>query len=417
FNRARASINQDINTERTLLTTDGQNAEAARGQGEMLNTIQAQVNVWLTSVADPEIANTRGNANATVNIPLQVRGKSIIDGIRTIVDTYRADETTILNARTNAANRTLAILKWATAAGLLGAVIVSFLSSLWLAGAITRPTIRLARGAQRLANGALDERVTETGARELKLLARSFNNMAEKLAVSQADLAGQNAILSEQTRTLARSSDIEHTFSDVLRSFTASYDRDTILKDLLALLAGRHGFIVGAIYQYDEWDGAFAVAATHGTARNLQPRLGLHEGVIGQAVLDRRIVVLDDSEQSAVGSRQPQSSVLSPQSSLTINTGLDLVPARATVIVPVYYQDRIMGAMALAHSDAPDETTLTFLTQLGQQLGIALQNLDQYTNLQTLSSQLQSRQAEIETKNQDLRKWTCRRFSRRASRL
>jgi len=409
FSRARSRINQDVNTERGLIATDGQDPATARTQGEMLDTIQAQINLWLISVADPEIANIRGNANAAVNLPLQVRGKRIIDGIRTTLDTYRADETTILDARTNAADRTLAILKWVTAAGLLGAVIVSFLSSLWLAGAITRPTVRLARGAERLANGALDERVAETGARELKLLARSFNDMAEKLAVSQADLAGQNAILSEQTRTLARSSDIEHTFSDVLRSFTASYDRDTILKDLLALLAGRHGFLVGAIYQYDEWDGAFAVAAAHGTARNLQPRLGLHEGVIGQAVLDRRIVVLDDSGQSVVGSRQsPEPLVLmppkgNPQSSvLVVNTGLDLVPARATVIVPVYYQDRIMGAMALAHSAAPDETTLTFLTQLGQQLGIALQNLDQYTNLQTLSSQLQSRQAEIEMKNQDL---------------
>ncbi|MCA1723531.1 MAG: response regulator [Thermomicrobia bacterium] len=84
------------------------------------------------------------------------------------------------------------------------------------------------------------------------------------------------------------------------------------------------------------------------------------------------------------------------------NTGLDFVPARVTIIVPVYYQDRIMGAMTLAHGASPDETTLNFLMQLGQQLGIALQNLDQYMNLQTLSSQLQARQAEIETKNQDL---------------
>ena len=73
-----------------------------------------------------------------------------------------------------------------------------------------------------------------------------------------------------------------------------------------------------------------------------------------------------------------------------------------TVIAPVYYQDRIMGVMTLAHTAPPDETTLNFLTQLGQQLGIALQNLDQYTNLQTLSGQLQARQAEIEIKNRDL---------------
>ncbi len=386
FNRARASITEDINTERALLGKDGQGTATTRAQDETLRAIQTQINLWLTGVAAPEIANIRGNANTAVNIPLQVRGKQSIDDIRAMIDTYRTDEAVVLNARTNAANHTLAILKWMTAAGLLGAVAASVLTSLWLANTISQPTIRLARGARRLANGAFDERVEETGARELKLLAHSFNDMATKLEISQADLAGQNAILSEQAMTLARSSAIEHTFSDVLRSFTASYDRDTILKDLLALLAERHGFLVGAIYRYDEWGGEFAVAATHGTARTLQTRLGLREGVVGQAVLDRRIVVLENGQSSV----------------LAINTGLDLVPARATVIVPVYYQDRIMGAMTLAHAAAPDETTLNFLTQLGQQLGIALQNLDQYTNLQTLSGQLQARQAEIETKNRDL---------------
>ncbi|MHB8646972.1 MAG: response regulator [Thermomicrobiales bacterium] len=384
FSRARARINDDIATQRALIAKDAQNPETARTQAQMLQDIQGQINLWLTGVADPEITNIKGNPNAAVNIPRQVHGKELTDGIRTTIDTYRTNESNVLDARTSAANHTLAVLKWVTAAGLLGAVIASFLTSLWLANAITRPTIRLAAGARRLANGALDERVEETGARELKLLAHSFNEMAEKLEVSQADLAGQNAILSEQTATLARSSDIEHTFSDVLRSFTASYDRDTILKDLLALLAQRHGFLVGAIYRYDEWGGEFVVAATHGTARNLQPRLALREGIVGQAVLDRQIVVLDD------------------QPLLSVNTGLDRVSARATVIIPVYYQDRIMGAMTLAHNAPPDETTLNFLTQLGQQLGIALQNLDQYTNLQTLSSQLQARQAEIETKNQDL---------------
>jgi len=397
FSRARSSITRDIAAERALLGKDGQGAATTRAQDETLRAVQTQTDLWLTGVADPEIANIRGNSNTAVNIPLQVRGKGIIDDIRAMIDTYRVDESAVLEARTSAVNRTLALRKWVMAAGLLGAVAASVLTSLWLANAISRPIIRLAAGARRLANGAFGERVEETGARELKLLARSFNDMATTLASSQADLAGQNAILSEQASTLARSSAIEHTFSDVLRSFTASYDRDTILKDLLALLAERHGFLVGAIYRYDEWGGEFVAAATHGTARNLQPHLGLHEGVVGQAVLDRRIVVLENSGQWANDDTAgPQSSVLS------INTGLDLAPARATVIVPVYYQDRIMGAMTLAHTAEPDETTRNFLAQLGQQLGIALQNLDQYTNLQTLSDQLQARQAEIETKNHDL---------------
>ncbi len=384
FDRARASLGPDIDKERALVPTDGKSPAAARTQEAMLVDIQGQSTLWLASVADPEIATIRGNAGAAVNIPLQVRGKELIDRTRSIIDRYRADETGILDDRIDAAYRMLAILKWVTAAGLIGVILSSLFSGLWLARAMTRPMARMTRGAQRLAEGALDERVAVSGARELTQLARSFNEMAEKLQASQADLAGQNAILSEQTRGLARASAIEHTVSDVLRAFTASYDRDAILKDLLALLAERHGFLVGAIYRYDEWEGAFIVAAAHGVARNLQTRLDLHDGVVGQTVLDRRITVLDDCPL------------------MQVNTGLDRAPARATVIVPVYYQDRIMGAMTLAHTAAPDETTLNFLTQLGQQLGIALQNLDQYTNLQTLSGQLQARQAEIESKNRDL---------------
>ena len=384
FDRARATFGQDIDTARALIPTDGKSEEAARTQSVMLDTIQAQINLWLVSIADPEIANIRGDANAAINIPLQVRGKEMIDQIRSTVDLYRADETAILNGRINAAYRMLTILKWVTAIGLLGVVVSSLLSGLWIAGAMTKPMARLVHGAQRLADGALDERVAVSGARELRQVARAFNEMAENLQASQVDLAGRNAILSEQARTLARSSAIEHTFSDVLRAFTASYDRDAILKDLLALLAERHGFLVGAVYRYDEWSGEFIVAAAHGAARNLQTRLDLREGIVGQAVLDRRIAVLQEHPL------------------LQVNTGLDCAPARVTVIAPVYYQDRIMGVMTLAHTAPPDEATLNFLTQLGQQLGIALQNLDQYTNLQTLSGQLQARQAEIESKNRDL---------------
>ncbi len=384
FNRARAGIARDVNTQRALIAEDGQNPEAARGQGEMLDTIQAQVDLWLASVADPEIANIRGNSNAAVNLPLQVRGKAIIDGIRATIGAYRTEETDVLGARADAANRTLTILQWVTAVGLLGAVVASFLTSLWLAGAISRPTIRLARGARRLADGARDERIEETGTRELKLLARSFNDMAAKLEASQADLAGRNAILSEQASALARSSEIERGFSTILRLFNTTADRTAILEGVLRLLDERHGFAVGALYRYDEWGGAFNVVGTHGTTADLQPRLALREGVVGQAVTDRRIVTLHDDPL------------------LTINTGLASAPARFTVIVPIYYQDRIMGAMALATMARPDDMTMVFLDQLAQQLGVNLQNLDQYANLQTLASQLQERQAEIEAKNQDL---------------
>jgi signal transduction histidine kinase/CheY-like chemotaxis protein len=225
---------------------------------------------------------------------------------------------------------------------------------------------------------------SKSAARELKLLAHSFNDMAAKLEGSQADLAGQNAILSEQTNTLARSGAVERAFSTLLRLFNTTADRAIIRDEMLRVLDEQHGFVVGAIYRYDEWSGTFNVVGTHGAASDLQPRLALREGIVGQAVLDRRIIILPDDAL------------------LTVNTGLESAPARFTVIVPVYYQDRIMGVIALASMTRPGDMTMNFLDQLAQQLGVTLQNLDQYTNLQALASQLQARQAEIETKNQDL---------------
>jgi signal transduction histidine kinase/CheY-like chemotaxis protein len=116
----------------------------------------------------------------------------------------------------------------------------------------------------------------------------------------------------------------------------------------------------------------------------LQDHFHLDDGLVGQAVLDRRTIILEDAPL------------------LTIQTGLAQSPARFTALVPVLYQDRIIGALALAHTQRPDASTIGFLEQLAQQLGITLQNLEQYANLQRLSLELQARQDEIEVKNRDL---------------
>ncbi len=183
---------------------------------------------------------------------------------------------------------------------------------------------------------------------------------------------------------LTQSSETERSLSEILRLFTFSYERAVIFRDMLALLAERHGFPVGVIYVYDEWTGSFEAAATHGTATDLRTRVGLDEGVIGQAVRDRRTITLPDAPL------------------ITVETGLSRAPARLTTIAPVYYQDRMMAALVLARQTEPEPLILAFLDRLVQQLGIALQNLDQYTNLQSLSQQLQARGAEIDGKNRDL---------------
>lgn len=47
--------------------------------------------------SDPEIRNRQADANASVSLQRQVRGKGMIDGSRSAIDRYRNSETTILD--------------------------------------------------------------------------------------------------------------------------------------------------------------------------------------------------------------------------------------------------------------------------------------------------------------------------------
>ncbi len=380
YNGGRDRFGANVDAQLALIAQD-LSPEAAVQQLQVRN-VQTNMQRWFAEVAAPEIAARQMNAP-----PVQVRqqqGKVLLDAVRLNIDRYRSSEQGVFERRGAEVAEISRQLGWISLVALLGAIAVSVVTSLLLSNRLARDVGKLVFGAERAASGDLHRRVGASSTRELSRLASAFNTMTERLQTSRDDLNTRNAALSEQSRAREQSEAMERSLSEVLRLFTASYDRDEIFGQLLDLLAGRHGFPVGVVYTYDEWQGAFVAAATHATAGDLRRRIPLDEGLIGQAVRDRRVVTVPDNPM------------------LTVDTGLSHGPARFSTILPVFHQDRIMGAIVLGSQTEPEVSTLGFLDQLGRQVGIALQNLDQYTNLQDLSRQLQVRQQEIEEKNSDL---------------
>jgi len=385
YNAARNRLQSDLDIQSTLIARDP-TADSPVQLLQMRN-IQNAMQRWYAEVADPEIIARQQDPGAVTNVQRQTLGKSLVDTVRLNIDRYRSTETVILNRRTVDADNALQLSRLVSLLGLALAIVASAIVGLVIARRLAAAVARLVIGAERLASGALDERIEEGGSgssREFALLARAFNRMAVSLDASRDDLNTRNIALTAQATALEHTSVVERSLIDMLRLFTTSYDRSTIFRNLLTLLAERHGFIVSMIYVYDEWSGLFTIAATHGTASDLRPHIGLDDGMIGQAVRDRKIVTLHDA------------------SVITVDTGLARGPARMTTIAPVYYQDRIMAVLVLARQSDPEPLVLTFLDRLVQQLGIAMQNLDQYTSLQSLSEQLQARGTEIEVKNRHL---------------
>jgi signal transduction histidine kinase/FixJ family two-component response regulator len=309
---------------------------------------------------------------------------SLFDDVQANLDRARSDVQLELEVQRDQRGRESLGLLWLTAIWVIGALGPSILGWFLVTSRVSDALERLEIAANKLAEGDLSVRVNESGPLEVQKLGQSLNNLADQLELSRADLESRNDQLEQYASSLERSAVFERSVAKALTVFTSSRDRAHTLQEVMHLLAIDHGFEVGAIYRYLEPEQRFELAVTRGGVRGLQDHFRLDDGLVGQAVLDRRTIILEDAPL------------------MTIQTGLAQASARFTALVPVLYQDRIIGALALAHTQRPDASTIGFLEQLAQQLGITLQNLEQYANLQSLSLELQARQDEIEVKNRHL---------------
>jgi signal transduction histidine kinase/CheY-like chemotaxis protein/HAMP domain-containing protein len=353
---------------------------------EAADRIARKLQTWTREYAVPVIqARNSGQAFALLKIANNLGLETaLFDDMQANLDRARSDVHLELELQRDQRGRESTGLVWLTAIWMIGALGPSILGWFLVTSRVSDALERLEIAANKLAEGDLSVRVNETGPLEVQRLGLSLNNLADQLELSRADLEARNDQLEQYASSLERSAVFERSVAKALTVFTSSRDRAHTLQEVMHLLAVDHGFEVGAIYRYLESEQRFELAVTRGGVRGLQDHFHLDDGLVGQAVLDRRTIILEDAPL------------------LTVQTGLAQAAARFTALVPVLYQDRIIGALALAHTQRPDASTIGFLEQLAQQLGITLQNLEQYANLQRLSLELQARQDEIEVKNRDL---------------
>jgi signal transduction histidine kinase/CheY-like chemotaxis protein/CHASE3 domain sensor protein len=383
YKRTQVQLPKDLETLGNLNQLGTPDFEPHR---QIIDTIKRRLDTWAIEVAEPVILNRRISAERGLSTLLNVQSLEnvILDEITANLTQYAQDTRSTLEIQHAQADVEFRALVWLTILWVIGAVVPSVVGWFFSTRHIALSLERLAGGARRLAEGDLTSRVNETSSLEVGQLGSALNDLADQLELSQSDLEARNAELRQYASSLEQATVFERSYSQTLRVFTSSYDRSHTLSEVLRLLAESHGFEIGAVYRYDEAATRFELSASRGAARGLEDRFGLRESLVGQAALDRRTIVLEDAPL------------------VTLHTGLGRSPIRFTVIQPMNYQDRILGAIVLGHTQRPDASAIAFLEQISQQLGIALLNLDQYANLQRLSLELQERQDEIEIKNRDL---------------
>jgi signal transduction histidine kinase/CheY-like chemotaxis protein/HAMP domain-containing protein len=175
---------------------------------------------------------------------------------------------------------------------------------------------------------------------------------------------------------------------------------ELIMEELAPLLGAQHG----TFFLMDDWTGEqrLRLIAGYGLRAGkdapIQYRIG--QSLIGQVAKSKRPVVVNDI----------------PEGYIRISSGLGEAPPASLAIMPLLFEDQVLGVVELASFTRFTAIQLAFLEQLAETLGISvnaiianartdalLEESQRLTvELQARSSELQARSEELQRSNADL---------------
>lgn len=266
---------------------------------------------------------------------------------------------------------------------LLAIVVLLLVAARLLAARLVAPVKSLTRWVEEAvtSDGVLPGQQGLVVEGELGELAENFARLKNQLSVNLCDNALQNWHKDGETglHRLLQGDQVLSQFADRTLAFCADYV----------------GAQVGAFFIHG--DGRFVLTASYAyklrSANDNAFRLG--EGMVGQAALEKKIIHFQNVPPSHLA--------------LRVDSGLGENQPAAIVVVPLVYNDQVLGVFELAGSSGFGAREIQFLEQTAGTIAIALhtaQTRDRIASLladsQRQSEELQSQQEALKTANEEL---------------
>lgn len=189
--------------------------------------------------------------------------------------------------------------------------------------------------------------------------------------------------LEEKNNALKINTLFERTQSKIMAFFSTTFDVEVVFNEVLELLSKEHQFVISAVYLFDEWKGVLECKASHGVSENFSRSISPGSGLIGQVARTGKSILVTSNEDMP----------------FHIEAGLFSIVPAALVVNPIIYNEKILGVFVLAKTFPINQNELGFIERLINQIGVSLNNLDQYHNMKILTDQIRQRGQEISNKN------------------
>jgi two-component system chemotaxis sensor kinase CheA len=341
-----------------------------------LNQVNARANNWTTIFADIQLADMQNGhlAEARSNT-FNDQGKTLFDTLRSTVNQLEvSSDSDLANIQTQ--ENTLNFI------AIAGSLLLTILVVLWLWRTFTRFThaqraqlVLLQETTTAFGAGDLSARVTRVTDADLSELGRSFNSMADTLQAQQVVL---------------RDRDILEQVSQLNTILTESLDLNEIMQNFLGTILPLLDVQIGVFYLYDPPKKQLHLFAARGLRhQDIQATFEMGEGSVGQAALERRLLMLPQQQK--------------PLAEFSVQTILGLTLPSNLYHLPLLRGKELLGVLVVGSLYPMREQARNVLTVVASNLSSAVSNAQAYMHIQKQASELVERAREQERSNEALR--------------
>ncbi len=370
-------VAREVGTEGKL----GGQAEVAgvsgtwRGLTENVNLMAANLTDQVRNIAQVTTAVANGDLSQKITVDAKGEILELKDTINTMVDQLSsfADEVTRVAREVG------------TEGKLGGQAEVEDVSGTWrhltenvnqLAGNLTTQVRAIAEVSTAVTQGDLTRSISVEAQGEVAELKDNINQMIANLR----DTTTRNQEQDWLKTNLARISGLMQGQRE-LATVT-----QLIMSELTPTVSAQHGAFFLADADQEGQPRELQLIASYGYMHReeVPDRFGLGESLIGQAALERSTIQIQDA----------------PVGYIRVSSGLgDAVPA-SIMIMPILFEDQVLGVIELAWLRPTSEIHRTFLEQLMETLGVVLNTIIANMRTEELLQQSQSLNAELEQQAQ-----------------
>jgi HAMP domain-containing protein/CheY-like chemotaxis protein len=166
-----------------------------------------------------------------------------------------------------------------------------------------------------------------------------------------------------------------------------------ILSELASTLEAQHGVFYAAESGIDGRVFRLVASYAYRERKNLSSRFKLGEGLVGQAALELKRIVVSDA----------------PDDYVQISSGLGEARPISIAVAPIAFEGEVKGVLELASFQPFSAVKLSLLDQLMESLGIVMAAIESQMRTdellqqsQTLAEELQTQQEELQQTNEEL---------------